>query len=53
MGIPQQSSGWDVVLSLPAPGSIPGWKTKIPQAVQHGQKKKAFMNHKEKNQLEK
>ena len=24
------------------PGSIPGWGTKIPQAVQPGQKKKAF-----------
>ena len=23
-----------------APGSIPGWKTKMPQAVWHGQKKK-------------
>ena len=38
------------MLSLPAPGSIPGWETKIPQAMQQGQKKKAFMNHKEKKQ---
>ena len=25
------------------PGSDPGWGTKIPQASQHGQKKKAFL----------
>ena len=36
MGIPWQFSGWDSVLSL---SSISGGGTKIPQAVQWGQKK--------------
>ena len=47
MGIPWQFSGWDSVLSL---SSISGGGTKIPQAVQWGQKKdkkkKAQLQHK-------
>ena len=40
-GLPWQSCGWDWALSLPvAPGSIPGWGTKILQAVWCSQKKK-------------
>ena len=46
MGIPWQFSGWDSVLSL---SSIYGGGTKIPQAVQWGQKKekkkKAQLQH--------
>ena len=34
VGIPWQSSGWDVALSLPWPwGSIPGQGTKIPASL--------------------
>ena len=42
-GIPWWSSGYNSVLSLPGPGSIPGWGTKILQAAQRGWKKKGVM----------
>ena len=37
--LPWQSSGYDWALLLLGPGSILGQGTKIPQDVQHGQKK--------------
>ena len=41
LGIPWQSSGLGLgAFTARGPGSIPGWGTKIPQAVRHGQKKK-------------
>ena len=40
MGIPWPSIGQDSALSLPVPGSIPGWGTKILQAMQCDLKKK-------------
>ena len=36
--MPEWSSGQDSALSLPEPGSAPGWGIKIPQAEGHGQK---------------
>ena len=41
MGIPWQYNGWDLVTSLPATwGSIPGWRSRIPQATRYGHQKK-------------
>ena len=42
MGIPWWSSGWLGLSAFTAvgPGSIPGWGTKILQALWRGQKKK-------------
>ena len=49
LGIPWQSSGQDSALSLRGPDLIPGWGTKIPQAMQCGFKKKKKERKKKKN----
>ena len=40
LGIPWQSSGWDLVFSAKGPGLILGQGNKIPQTFQCSQKKK-------------
>ena len=40
LGIPWQSSGWDLVFSAEGPGLILGQGNKIPQTFQRSQKKK-------------
>ena len=47
MGIPWWLIAQESTLTIKGPGSVPGWRTKIVQALQHGKKKKRGMDPKQ------